>query len=557
MNAFIEANAFKYGTIPGLAGLDGLAENDGIILSASWKDSTNYGRQIYLDDNGYTISHRYRDRGTWSAWKTLIDSNNYTSYTVTKTGSGASGTWGINVTGSAGSVAWGNVSGRPSSLPASDVYAWAKASSKPSYSWGEITGKPSSFTPSSHTHNYLPLSGGTVTGDLKVNSKITTSSIELYDAKPYVDFHFDGNNGDYTSRIIENASGILNINGATFTSGGSIWCTSFSTDGGGTFGGNLSASNGLYLKHAKTSLFLYNENGSFCMMHTGTDGNNTWPIVWDFKNDNLAIANSINCGAYGTFAKGIVSKAESIFHTGSYTDPLPGVTCAIKVSGIATATRFYVKGRSSTWLSGAQPGGAGFECVNDTDSNALIPGWRIRNASGAWVGGSYNMDKCFHLYYAKAERLSGNTNNGTDADFIFNANTGNFATKSLTQTSDERRKSVVSSSILDTYKDFFMKIKPFSFKWKDGQDDTATHLGVGAQSVFHTALECGFEESDIGLVQRGKEYPGTSIPWSVSYTEFIPLNIAVTQDHETRIEKLERENEELKQQIKELKGLTA
>ena len=174
------------------------------------------------------------------------------------------------------------------------------------------------------------------------------------------------------------------------------------------------------------------------------------------------------------------------------------------------------------------------------------------------------MDKCFHLYYAKAERLSGNTNNGTDADFIFNANTGNFSAKSITQTSDERRKSVISSSILDTYKDFFMKIKPFSFKWKDGQDDGATHLGVGAQSVFHTALECGFEESDIGLVQRGKEYPGTSIPWSVSYTEFIPLNIAVTQDHETRIEKLEahaskleRENEELKQQIKELKGLTA
>ena len=40
----------------------------------------------------------------------------------------------------------------PSSMPASDVYAWAKASSKPSYSWSEITGKPSTFTPSSHTH---------------------------------------------------------------------------------------------------------------------------------------------------------------------------------------------------------------------------------------------------------------------------------------------------------------------------------------------------------------------------------------------------------------------
>ena len=40
----------------------------------------------------------------------------------------------------------------PSSMPASDVYAWAKASSKPSYSWSEITGKPSTLTPSSHTH---------------------------------------------------------------------------------------------------------------------------------------------------------------------------------------------------------------------------------------------------------------------------------------------------------------------------------------------------------------------------------------------------------------------
>lgn len=40
----------------------------------------------------------------------------------------------------------------PSSMPASDVYAWAKASSKPSYSWSEIRGKPSTFTPSSHTH---------------------------------------------------------------------------------------------------------------------------------------------------------------------------------------------------------------------------------------------------------------------------------------------------------------------------------------------------------------------------------------------------------------------
>ena len=40
--------------------------------------------------------------------------------------------------GSAGSVAWANVSGRPTSMPASDVPAWAKAASKPSYTKSEV-----------------------------------------------------------------------------------------------------------------------------------------------------------------------------------------------------------------------------------------------------------------------------------------------------------------------------------------------------------------------------------------------------------------------------------
>ena len=41
----------------------------------------------------------------------------------------------------------------PTTLPASDVYAWAKAATKPTYSWGEITDKPSTFTPVAHTHD--------------------------------------------------------------------------------------------------------------------------------------------------------------------------------------------------------------------------------------------------------------------------------------------------------------------------------------------------------------------------------------------------------------------
>lgn len=43
------------------------------------------------------------ERSSWAESAELLHTLNYTSYTVTKTGSGASGTWGINITGASGS----------------------------------------------------------------------------------------------------------------------------------------------------------------------------------------------------------------------------------------------------------------------------------------------------------------------------------------------------------------------------------------------------------------------------------------------------------------------
>lgn len=54
----------------------------------------------------------------------------------------------------------------PSSMPASDVYAWAKASTKPSYSWSEISGKPS--IPSAET-------AATIMSKINSQSEITFS----------------------------------------------------------------------------------------------------------------------------------------------------------------------------------------------------------------------------------------------------------------------------------------------------------------------------------------------------------------------------------------------
>ena len=104
LDDFIETNVFKFGHIGPIEGYNGLEKIDGIILSSSRKTTSNYGHQIFIDDNGYALRHRYRNNGNWSDWASILDSTNYNSYAPTKTGGGASGTWGINISGNAASA---------------------------------------------------------------------------------------------------------------------------------------------------------------------------------------------------------------------------------------------------------------------------------------------------------------------------------------------------------------------------------------------------------------------------------------------------------------------
>ena len=39
--------------------------------------------------------------------------------------------------------------------------------------WADVANKPTAYPPSDHTHDYLPLSGGTVSGDMKVNGSVS------------------------------------------------------------------------------------------------------------------------------------------------------------------------------------------------------------------------------------------------------------------------------------------------------------------------------------------------------------------------------------------------
>lgn len=165
---------------------------DAHILTFGWDTNAGYGAQFAV---GNSFSNHLYIRGaksetkdnknvcTWeSSWRTVLDSENYTSYTVTKTGGGASGTWGISVTGNAAtatklttarSINGTNFDGSSNITTAT----WGTArnitigSTKKSVNGGaDVSWSLSEIgaAAASHSHSYLPLSGGTMTGALHI-----------------------------------------------------------------------------------------------------------------------------------------------------------------------------------------------------------------------------------------------------------------------------------------------------------------------------------------------------------------------------------------------------
>ena len=87
---------------------DGLSDGGsyhGVMTFQQWSDASGGGtRQLgFTDNNNLWIRGSGSDHSAYGAWKLVLNSANYGSYAPTLTGSGASGTWSINITGSAGS----------------------------------------------------------------------------------------------------------------------------------------------------------------------------------------------------------------------------------------------------------------------------------------------------------------------------------------------------------------------------------------------------------------------------------------------------------------------
>ena len=118
--------------------------------------------QLWLEQSSGKILHRGGNSAGWSgSWITLLDSSNYTAYAPSKTGSGASGTWGINITGSANSASSATTATQLSSSAGSATQPVYFSGGKPvacSYTLGKSVPSNAVFT---DTNTWIAFKGAT------------------------------------------------------------------------------------------------------------------------------------------------------------------------------------------------------------------------------------------------------------------------------------------------------------------------------------------------------------------------------------------------------------
>ena len=117
-------------------------KSDGHILHFYWDNTGGYDSQLAVTiGENPELQMRGQQASTWGEWQTVLSSNNYTDYTVKKDGTGASGTWGISITGNAATA--------------------TKATSADSATKATQDGNGNVIS-----STYLPLTGGSMTGTI-------------------------------------------------------------------------------------------------------------------------------------------------------------------------------------------------------------------------------------------------------------------------------------------------------------------------------------------------------------------------------------------------------
>ena len=192
------------------------------------------------------------------------------------------------------------------------------ADSAGSVAWGNVSGKPSSYPPSSHSHAYLPLGGGTMTGNITfsdIGNTNTSNRISWNGSTDGADIYYQttaGDQGNLVLNLRDDSNCYLRIaKNGTFKSYFSPDDGNFHGNVNGNVIGNVSGSSGSCTGNSATATtaaklgrngntgapmtFNWNgQGGQPTWLWGGNDASNMY--VWNPSNFSVNYANSAGNG---------------------------------------------------------------------------------------------------------------------------------------------------------------------------------------------------------------------------------------------------------------------
>ena len=344
--------------------------------------------------------------------------------------------------------------------------------------------------------------------------------IELYGPWPYIDFHYGNSTADYTSRIFENSSGNLWINGVDFR-GNTLYSSNWFRSTGNSGWYNETYGGGIYMCDSSDVRIFGGKN---------------------FSCDNeIYAAGTVSAGYWGN--TGAERQVRVIAGAGTmymYSQGNSGGNMGIFAAGRCAVLTLG----SDNWVYFEQPvrfnGGVRICGNGGHDSQVTM------SSGGNWVSlNRAGNDGSFH----------GNLGSGTNY-----WNTVNY--KNLNKVSDRRKKRDLGKLSLDETLLLLNNIQTVKYSMIDESED-AVQYGVFAQDIrdmlrinnlgYRSMLNISFIDGSEQMTTN-LYASEDSVTYGVDYIQFIAPLIKGWQYHNSELSTLKRDYQVLRGQYQSLQG---
>lgn len=119
-----------------------------------------------------------------------------------------------------------------------------------------------------------------------------------------------------------------------------------------------------------------------------------------------------------------------------------------------------------------------------------------------------------------------------------------YSTNGLVTTSDARLKKNIED--INYGVATLMKLRPVSYKWKDGGNNGRTSLGFLAQDVMNLVPEVVYHEQTKPNPEKPDAKANIDDAYGMNYSELIPVLVKSVQEQQLTIQQLQKELKDLK-----------